>query len=102
MCRDRRRVNCSRRMSVYDAVSCSYKREIRGKCDENPDYGADFGSFKEVLPMEYVAYQIGFVTGRLDSLLRSGNLAGDDRKRVEECVETLNDTIEHIITKEEK
>ncbi len=52
--------------------------------------------------MEYVAYQIGFITGRLDSLLRSGNLAGEDRKRIEECVETLNDTIEHIITKEEK
>lgn len=52
--------------------------------------------------MEYVAYQIGFITGRLDSLLRSGNLAGEDRKRIEECIETLNDTIEHIITTEGK
>ena len=94
-------MNCSRRMSDYDAVSCSFKREIRGKCDENPDYGADFGSFKEVLLMEHVAYQIGFVTGRLGSLLRSGNLAGDERKSIEECIEHLADAIEHIIMKEE-
>lgn len=51
--------------------------------------------------MEHVAYQIGFVTGRLDSLLMSGNLAGDERKSIEECIEHLDDAIEHIIMKEE-
>lgn len=39
--------------------------------------------------------------GAGDGLLRSGNLAGDERKSIEECIEHLADAIEHIIMKED-
>ena len=51
--------------------------------------------------MEYVAYQTGFVAGRLSSLLESRNLSSDDREVVRECVEALNGVFEHMLMKEE-
>lgn len=52
--------------------------------------------------MNHVAYQIGFVTAKLDTLLNSGGLTDHAKDIVSHCIENLNDAIEYMITEEGK
>ena len=47
--------------------------------------------------MNHVAYQIGFVTAKLDTLLKDGGLTDKAKDIVSQCIESLNDAIESMI-----